>query len=39
MISKPATQSTGIDVGKLASGIYFVKVATKQAIECARKRS
>ena len=29
MISRQATQSTRIDVGKLASGIYFVKVATK----------
>jgi hypothetical protein len=32
MISRQATQSTRIDVGKLASGIYFVKVATKQGM-------
>jgi hypothetical protein len=30
MITKLATQSTGIDMSKLTSGIYFVKVATRQ---------
>jgi hypothetical protein len=32
MISRQATQSSRIDVSKLASGIYFVKVATKQGM-------
>ena len=32
VISKPAAQSTRIDVGKLTSGVYFVRVATRQGM-------